>query len=201
MPTLTEVPSGKYYCLDCSDKGSSAYLEEYFDRHHEYRANFRSSQQFVKYMIEQKLKEEDDSFGVPMSELERISKLNHDALFFSARYIAKSNPASTIKGTNWNKRKSPKPIQPDFLLGHCVRLYCPIENQYHSGRIIHWRKATHCDQFWSSEVSNIEYLVRFPAGKDFRKTSMQQWLILEEHALAIGVSLIWGLNVMRKVSP
>ncbi len=89
-------------------------------------------------------------------------------------------------------------MKPDFFLGKCVRLYCPIDNQYHSGRIIDWRKATYSDSFWDSEVADVEYFVRFSAGIDYRKKLYEQWIVLEEHSLAVASTLIWGMNVQRK---
>ena len=33
---------------------------------------------------------------------------------------------------------------------------------------------------------------------DYRKTLFEQWMLLEEHALAVASTLIWGMNVRRK---
>lgn len=41
-------------------------------------------------------------------------------------------------------------------------------------------------------VGSSEFLVRFLAGNNGRKKDLRQWIILEEHSLAVGVSLVWG---------
>jgi hypothetical protein len=197
MPPLEEVPSGTYFCLDCSPKGTTVCLEEYFDNHHDERANYESSLHFVQQRLQDI---QDESGDIPQSEISRATKLHRDAISFKSRFVQTKSPSGQ-SAANKSTSKSNKridPIKPDFFMGKCVRIYCPTDNQYHSGRIIDWRKATHSDQFWESEVADIEYLVRFPAGKDFRKTPYQQWIVLEEHALAVGATLIWGMNVQRK---
>lgn len=138
----------------------------------------------------------DGSDYIPQSELGRASKYHYDAISFSNRYLQLKSPPHNA--TKVNKGGKIEPVKPDFLLGKCVRLYCPIDNQYHSGRIIDWRKATHSDRFWDSEVADVEYFVRFPAGIDYRKKQYEQWIVLEEHSLAVASTLIWGMNVQRR---
>jgi len=189
--------------LDCSEKGTTGCLEKYFEDHHEKRAEYASSLEFVTALLGKMISEENDHVcRVPQSELARLSKLHFDALTLSARYLTSSKllcQGTTLRSQSMTaSRKLCEKLGPDFLLGKCLRLYCPIGNQYHSGRIIGWRLVSHCDKFWSSDVADAEFLVRFPSGKDFRKTAYRQWLILEEHALAIGATLIWGMNFPRK---
>jgi len=203
LPPLVEVPPGIYYCLDCSEKGTTACLEQYFEDHHEKRAEYASSLEFVTALLEKMIAEEDDRVcRIPQSELARLSKLHFDALTLSARYLTCSKlscPGTTLRSQSVvTGRKSRDKLGPGFLLGKCLRLYCPIGNQYHSGRIISWRTVSHCDKFWASDVADAEFLVRFSSGKDYRKKAYRQWVILEEHALAIGATLIWGMNFPRK---
>jgi hypothetical protein len=77
---------------------------------------------------------------------------------------------------------------PDFLLGRPVRIYVPTANVYHTGRIVDYRPCT----AWPSTATTpttptttttptMEYLVRFVAGMDDRKTPYQHWIVLEEH--------------------
>mmetsp|Transcript_18695 Transcript_18695/g.28401 ORF Transcript_18695/g.28401 Transcript_18695/m.28401 type:complete len:615 (+) Transcript_18695:143-1987(+) len=206
LPPIIEVPSGIYFCFDCSDTGSTHLLESYFEEHHEKRAEYNSSFEFVKAALDEHLAQEEDqevenSCHIPQSELSRLSKLHYDAIIWSTPHLAKSSP----KGKRSTGKSQPSPnmsplkkLGPEFLLGKCIRLYCPVGNQYHSGRIVDWRRANFCNEFWESEVDDVEYLVRFPAGKDYRKTVYRQWLILEEHSLAVGSTLIWGMNFPRK---
>jgi hypothetical protein len=41
-------------------------------------------------------------------------------------------------------------------------------------------------------LSTCEFLVRFPSGPQGRKRELLRWIMLEEHSLTIGVSLIQG---------
>jgi hypothetical protein len=45
-----------------------------------------------------------------------------------------------------------------------------------------------------SEIARSEFLVSFSAGLNYRKRTVHQWIVLEEHALAVGTSLIWCLD-------
>ena len=40
-------------------------------------------------------------------------------------------------------------------------------------------------------VARTQYLVRFRAGIDGRKVPVHQWMFLEEHAVSVGVGLVW----------
>jgi hypothetical protein len=171
----------------------TASLEEYFEKHHDERANYESSREFVMNRLAGML---DTPDNIPQSELARASKLHHDALSFSSRFMQIKNLSQpTAKVTKTRKVEA---VKPQFFLGKCIRLYCPTDNQYHSGRIIDWRTASFSSSFWESEVADIEYCVRFPAGIDYRKQPYQQWLVLEEHSLAVAATLIWGMSVQRK---
>ena len=100
----------------------------------------------------------------------------------------------------------------EFLVGKPVRLYCPIGNSYHVGRIIDWRRATNFLPnfqdletaattsisenkllfYGEGDIASTEFLVRFLSGMNGRKKILYQWMILEEHSLAVGTSVIWG---------
>lgn len=101
----------------------------------------------------------------------------------------------------------------DFLIGKPVRLYCNLDNEYHNGRIIDWRTSTvypnsdveksckskektvhltKLDFYGSGPVSACEFLVRFPANEGRRKKEVEQWIILEEHSIAVGITLVKG---------
>lgn len=40
-------------------------------------------------------------------------------------------------------------------------------------------------------IARTQYLVRFRAGIDGRKVPVHQWMFLEEHAVSVGVGLVW----------
>jgi hypothetical protein len=100
---------------------------------------------------------------------------------------------------------------PAHFLGRPVRLYNPAGNTYHTGRIVDWRQSSSWSTTCTTNAPNTdrpsagaeagqkdkitshvqarnvhvpimkEYLVRFTAGMDDRKTSYEHWLTLEEH--------------------
>ena len=189
--TLEEVPVGAYLCIDCDPDGTSAQLEQYFDNVWESRANFNTSRDYVLSLF-------DEDHRIPVSEFPRISELHRDAIAGVKNMQAASVPED--------------PLSPEFLIGKPLRLYCPDGNRYHSGRILDYRHATHLRPISSSfpldasdfqygeisEFSRCEFLVAFPAGVDYRKRTIHQWLILEEHSLAVGTSLIWAFDARKK---
>jgi hypothetical protein len=121
-------------------------------------------------------------------------------------------------------------VDASFFVGKPVRLFCAVDNKYHVGRIIDWRRQqpildlsnsslhsepdvrrkcrkvddsrnTNATDTCSSHHrekskliphSHAEFLVRFHAGSDGRKEDVYQWIVFEEHALSVGVALIWG---------
>lgn len=76
------------------------------------------------------------------------------------------------------------------LVGKPVRMYCPIGNNYHNGRIIKAHKY-YDEEGKNKEVGPVMYLVRFPRGKDQRKTPLTIWMNLEEHSLAVATDILW----------
>jgi hypothetical protein len=93
---------------------------------------------------------------------------------------------------------------PTHFLGRPVRLYNPEGNTYHTGRIVDWRETSSWPNSKSKTSTSAtarksnsnttipqrhghesptmtEYLVRFTAGMDDRKTPYQHWIVLEEH--------------------
>lgn len=187
LPETTEVPNDEYFCIDCTPTGSSSGLGEYLEKVDEHRANYENSYAFVEAQLQEgmnvtKIEDENQDSaakdGIPVSEIDRLSQLHHDAVADLSADSADSVPQT-----------------PDFLIGKPLRIYCPIGNLYHSGRIVDWRKAGHCDKFWgSTEIGQCEFLVRFPAGKDGRKVPYRAWIILEEHSCAVGVSMVWAVQ-------
>jgi hypothetical protein len=50
-----------------------------------------------------------------------------------------------------------------------------------------------CSEFYGKEeIHKCEFLVRFLPGVNGRKRMVQEWIILEEHSLALGIDLIWA---------
>ena len=107
---------------------------------------------------------------------------------------------------NENTKNDSTFTDPSILIGKPIRLYSPIDNKYHIGRIIDSRtKTTNSNVRLSTttpsstnhtiipnDFLSIEYLVRFREGLDSRKVAVHQWITLEEHAISIGLHLIWA---------
>ena len=188
--TGTEIPEGSYLCIDCDKDGASSSLLEYFEEIWENRAKFSSSREHVESLF-------DKDQLIPVSEIPRMTYTHREAL----------RGVRNMQGTS-----VPDELGPDFLIGRPVRLYCHFGNSYHDGRIIDWRCATHLrpassnlpsnkNDFMFGEISQValcEFLVSFPAGLNYRKRTVHEWLILEEHSLAVGTSLVWGFDSIRK---
>ena len=197
----------------------------------------------------------------PKSELWKIAKFHTLALQASSSTSTnttkmssspkhgnrKPNIVKTIMGMETVEQCKKKYCShPSFLVGKHIRLYCPVDNCYHIGRILNWRKADiplsfdsyhnnknhngrkkkrkkedlHAqrqqehDNYENYHLTNIqntgelfhgkgdiaasEFLVCFPEGMNGRKKRILQWIILEEHSLAVSISIIWGqLNKTR----
>jgi hypothetical protein len=78
---------------------------------------------------------------------------------------------------------------PESLIGQPIRLYCTHGNQYHNGRILDVVGNGKNDK---NAGGDTECKVRFPAGKDYRKTPLTIWIHLEEHCLAVATRIMWG---------
>ena len=108
--------------------------------------------------------------------------------------------------SNFKYVRRTKGMSPSRLIGKTVRLYCPLDNAYHIGRILDWRKASPLLTFdtdsakesvlplfyGKDDIGESEFLVRFKPGMNGRKRMVHQWIILDEHSLAVGLCLIWG---------
>jgi len=118
---------------------------------------------------------------VVTSELQRIERIHFAALSnpeqpshqIMMMMMHPSGPGGTHR---------PMVLGPGFLVGKPVRLYEPTTEQYHTGRIVDMKDGDF----------ETEYLVRFPAGTEGRKKALYHWMILEEHDLSVGTTLVWA---------
>jgi hypothetical protein len=154
----------------------------------------------------------------PRSELWYVEEMNE---------MARVNPFEKDGGASSNVPDETKDEEKDFwsaaefLIGKPVRLYCNLDNEYHNGRIVDWRtcsvypntkteklhrsqKSVHVsklDFYGAGPLSCCEFLVHFPAGDGKRKKEVSQWMILEEHSLAVGITLVRGQYDIKSHSP
>ncbi len=169
----------------------------------------------------------DNIENLPVSELARATEL-HNAALLAPSFMTqvengkdgngylhrqlqtgehkdeKGSNDGKITGTSQDETGAPfQEVTSKYLVGKIVRLYCPIDNQYHLGRIIDWRSARIVDASvcnkssrynalfeGDNDIARSEFLVRFPAGINGRKETITQWVILEEHSIAVNVSVV-----------
>lgn len=221
LPSLepNQIPEGPYLCVDCDPDGSSSQLERYFEDIADARSDFGTSREYVESLLR--------GHRIPVSEVQRVSELHRDAIAATVNptLAASSSQNTPPVGTDATANVHPmllkasssshdtQVVGADFFIGKPLRLYCPEGNSYHDGRIIDWRRATHLRPITSSppqydldflfgsmsEIARSEFLVSFSAGLNYRKRTVHQWIVLEEHALAVGTSLIWCLPPKKKV--
>jgi hypothetical protein len=162
-PPLYDIPQGSFYCFDCSTKGTTAQLEDYLEQHQDERENYymdtkeKNVLDFVDTLLTKDVQNEQPKFSV-------------------ASEPPKEYPRSEL---DWIYQNDPM-----TLLGKPVRMYSPVGNTYHNGRIVDIRSCpTNAD---------TECRIRFPAGSDYRKSSHTSWIRLEEHSLAVCTQLVWA---------
>lgn len=263
IPPLSEVPSGSFYCFDCSQNGSTALLQAYLDEMEEARESYQYKSVILTATCSNRTQSRSKgtigdvkSVGTRKASTETSPS---DEVQMSARSIdycqaLRETPPTKDSRTNrtrrvvfvdhllWKDVQDSQPIRvvprtvSDFgdhrdcdgvtsdpqnhcssqsidaariprseldvfhqeirrgrpsspmdskLVGKCLRLYCPRGNDYHHGRIL--------SVLPSPDTLDTECLVRFPAGRDHRKSSLTRWLRLEEHSLAVATQLAWGL--------
>ena len=234
IPPLSRIPSGKFYCFDCSPMGTTSQLVDYF-QHHETRKDEHERLVLQQSFVSRKKKTTTPSSSshtatshanvkprrksIPVVHSSFIDTLLREDII--AESLDKDpattattggcGPAVKTKGTS-RSRVSPEGgdeedktlmmlpiselahINHEHLIGKPVRLYCPNMNAYHNGRILDTREKTRSSTGSSNCTDNesIAALVRFPAGKDNRKTTLTQWMYLEEHCLAVSSDVVWA---------
>jgi CXXC zinc finger domain len=165
---------------------------------------------YVLHLVQKDVTESDlpRNCDVPVSELERFCRTNYLALLDMselARKLSSSNEG--LKSTD-PVPSFYEPLHADQFLGKPIRIYDALSNRYQTGRIVDYRDATTPDavcrkrkrsktETLPSETTDLlyqdtEFLIRFAAGKDGRKSSYYHWIVLEEHSLAVGMTLVWA---------
>jgi hypothetical protein len=103
------------------------------------------------------------------------------------------------------KNRSRNGADGDFFGRTAASANIPSSNE--NGRSPH--DNTETNKKTNQETSNrvklpslrAEFLVRFKAGTDGRKVAVHQWLVLEEHAISVGVGTVWGYAGAGEPSP
>jgi hypothetical protein len=150
---------------------------------------------------------------IKLSNMARvITTLSDQQQLYSSHYEKQQN----------NKRqKKSAPIQlfPSYLVGMPIRLYNPIDNTYHTGRIIDYQlnapyavddepsttstntttnltssvnSPNNIGRLVDKEICTTLYLIRFRHGVENRKISVHKWIYIEEHAVIVGGEICWA---------
>ena len=232
VPPISEVPEGNYYCVDCNPYGSSAILEQYLEDHDERRATELAQLEgtadaacgFLMSLWKEDLEDNQDNWtdekeggsspAAQAAEMQRVPQSELARLLDVQQHLVGSPQAG-----------KPSTLQElgDLFLGKPLRLYCPLDDNYHSGRIVDYRalptnlhnskkfskqlssNSASSSNYWPNDdffATKVEFLVRFVPGSDeYRKTLLYRWIRLEEHSLAVGTHLVWGKFSTPAVSP
>lgn len=187
VPALSAVPEVEHWlCQDCCPDGSTASLILYFVEADSAKAEYLRSEDpkadFVQHLLIQDSQEtEKTADRIPESELER-GAMTHSLALCDSKHLAR-----TRRGNE--KREAFPAIS---YLGKPVRIYNSLGNMYHTGRIVDYRQRSAAASSDAAVGKETEFLIRFTAGKDDRKKAYQHWIVLEEHALAVGSTLVWA---------
>lgn len=112
------------------------------------------------------------------------------------------------------RQKDKFQLDPSYLVGMPIRLFNPIDNSYHSGRVLDYKvnapykvdqpvsnakpsasseaAAPGIGQLTDGKICSTLFLVRFRHGVEGRKIAVHQWIYLEEHAVTIGGEVCWA---------
>lgn len=205
------------FCLEQNIHGNHA-----SDRHRK-GATLKSASSFSDYVFYMLKKDCADldlprECDLPISELERCvvttkhALANPNDIKGSGENVTETNAEENTVSNSNHKCVSNASLQAGTLVGKPLRIYDAFCNEYHTGRIVDYRKAIDLDASASipdRAAANVndtpsslpydaaEYLIRFAAGKDNRKSTYYHWIVLEEHALAVGVNLVWARILSR----
>eukprot|EP00581_Thalassiosira_minuscula_P018607 CAMPEP_0183733886 /NCGR_PEP_ID=MMETSP0737-20130205/42307_1 /TAXON_ID=385413 /ORGANISM="Thalassiosira miniscula, Strain CCMP1093" /LENGTH=867 /DNA_ID=CAMNT_0025967247 /DNA_START=14 /DNA_END=2617 /DNA_ORIENTATION=+ len=112
------------------------------------------------------------------------------------------------------RQKNKFQLDPSYLVGMPIRLFNPIDNSYHSGRIMDHKvnapykvdqpisnlkvapsesdSFPNIGQLTDEKICSTLFLIRFRHGVEGRKVTVHQWIYLEEHAITVGGEICWA---------
>ena len=212
LPDADDDDNGDpWYCYDCCPDGTTAILRQYLDKNDKdmidyYESNIQGLNdiEYVDYCIQQELIAKTNThtkrkvvYKSPESELS-IGAMIHSLALCDSTKLARTRGGH-------ERRES---LTPEEYIGKPVRLHDRSRDMYHTGRIVAYRNTVSGVSWGNyqpssskekvtpneavSKCSNREYLIRFPAGKDHRKSTYHHWIRLEEHSLLVGTTIVWA---------
>lgn len=223
-PPLSEVPQGCFYCKDCDPIGTTKYLEEYLDLIEERRSQFPCSRDYVISRLAELVNVKDyNDFEDSWKNHKKMDYVNPKPLHSAdAENIWKEfkqndfdnvvHMYNLVMDDSCMRAPTSPPyddehrLTPDFFIGKIMKLFCPFDRQYHTGRIINWRSALPAgtDKKKSSKLffgngltASKEFLIRFSGGVNSRKKTIHKWIIFQEHRCAVSACLVMGKGLSK----
>lgn len=213
-----------FLCPYCDVEGTSHYLVEYFEAYRKAKTKFchddeavdrvcpasKLGRAFVLMLLAKGATANAEAFSASTTQnicsttsgVFKSSEVRLDLMEKITKSIA------NVAGTADNILHTPRrQLHPSDLVGQPIRLFNPIEDAYHVGRIVDYKTIEEVEMNpslspnsrssvesyrFDDAIGRTQYLVRFRAGVDGRKIPVHQWIFLEEHALNVGVALVWG---------
>jgi hypothetical protein len=150
-----------------------------------------------------------DDWNVSEIQLENMAKV----LTFLSKQLQQQQKQQHRR--RQKRQKSTFQLDPSYLVGMPIRLFNPIDNSYHTGRVLDFKlwaphridepilSSNSSESSPTTPVPNISeltdgkirstlFLVRFRQGIEGRKISVHKWIYLEEHAVTIGGEICWA---------
>lgn len=222
-----------FMCPECDVEGTSRFLCEYFERFHSMKASFYAD--YLRGQKSAVTGNRRDRAEESAETRTGVAFLRHLMIDNRKRYLKKSqskekpghcgswNPSEiqlesmastrTFLSKQLQQQKMPQhqryqapTLSPSYLVGRPIRLFSPIDNSYHSGRVLDCKvnapykvdrpiqsgkscpsfAAAPMGQLTDEKICSTLFLIRFRPGVEGRKIAVHQWLYLEEHAITVG---------------
>jgi len=209
-----------YYVLGMLKKLNCSGLSSELDYYEDWQRRIESNLD-VSNSVEDSSSKNEEEEEEKEEEEEEEEEINNNQSGSGGKTLKK--PSTTTTTTTppsliMSKNIDTSTVSGAAFIGQTIRLYCPIGEQYHTGRILDWRKAImplfsidpihHNDTtaltstkkqqgnfnifYGIGNASGCEFLVRFRAGGAGRKIPVHRWIVLEEHSVSVGNSVVWG---------
>lgn len=233
-----------YMCPSCDVEGTSRYLFDYFERFHAMKKSFyteylgggnthtgnrldradesveaRTGEAFLWHLMKSNRADYLNKMQAEGRPMDRVIEWNPSEIQLKSMARVLTSLSKELQQQQHERRhkrqKNKFSLDPSYLIGTSIRLFNPVDNSYHSGRILDYKQnapyqvdqplsnskpsassktaaAPDIDQLTDEKICNTLYLIRFRDGVDGRKIAVHQWIYLEEHAVTVGGEVCWA---------
>lgn len=206
------------------------YLSEVTEQNLSHRLNgaeesveARTGEAFLWYLMQttrnEHLRHQQTAENMTLGEVRwNSSELKLKNMGFVRAYLSKQLQRTQVQHHQGQQKRQKVTffgLDPSCLIGMPLRLFNPIDNSYHTGRILDYKvdaiykvdepisgsdQPEHSAKYPFPNISELIdenitrklYLVRFRHGIEGRKIAVHEWIYLEEHAVAIGGEICWA---------